>query len=118
MDEKRLQEVFADEIFVKRLLELETPEAARKALSEKGIDLSIEEVKGVGKLMAKVVEKADENGGELSIDDLEEVAGGALSTAAMVVVNLVTTAAKPAIIPAIAAAATAATAVSAFLRRW
>ena len=117
MDEKRMQEIFADEAFVKELLSLETPEAVQAALKEKGIELSREEVEEIGKALLKVVEAVSENG-ELSMESLDEVAGGVLSTGAQVVVNLVIQAAKPAIIPALVATGAAAAAVGAFFKRW
>ena len=70
MNEEKIKKVFSDEEFVKSLMNLETPEAVQKALEEKDIDLSVEDIKKI----AELVQKKDN--GELSEDELEEVAGG------------------------------------------
>ena len=70
MNEEKIKEVFSDEKFVKSLMELETPEEVQKALAEKDIDLSIDEIKAAAKLLEK---RAN---GELADEDLETVAGG------------------------------------------
>ena len=81
MDEKRMKEVFSDEAFVKELLSLKSPEEVQEVLKKKGIEASIEEVLGLQDALLKAQEKARGNGGELSMDDLDEVAGGAPYTA-------------------------------------
>jgi len=112
MDEKRMTEVFADEVFVKKLLSLQTPEAVQTALGEKGIKLSLQEVEAVGKALLKAVESANENGGELSIESLDEVAGGVMisQAAAQVVTRVV-----PVVLVALGGTAGA---VASFLSRW
>ena len=104
MDDKRVKEVFADEVFVKKLLALETPEEAQAALAEKGIEFSREEILGFRDMLMKALEKTKE-GGELSLDDLEEVAGGVMisAAAAQVVIRAV-----PIAVTTIAAGAAAA----------
>ena len=118
MDEKRMEEIFADEAFVKNLLSLESPEQVQSALKEKGIELTLDEIKKIGGAMAKALENAGKDSNELSIETLDDVAGGGLSTGAQVVLQLVVNAAKPALIPAAAAAVAAAASVSAFFSRW
>ena len=73
MDEKRVEELFADQAFVKSLLEkLETPEQVQTALKGKGVELSLEEIVSFG----KALREAAEDDGELSDGKLENVAGG------------------------------------------
>ena len=72
MNEEKIEEVFSDEGFVKSLMELETPEEAQKALAEKDIDLSVNEIETISKMPQKKAE------GELTDDELEDVAGGAI----------------------------------------
>ena len=79
MDETRIKAVFSDEAFVKALLELESPEEAQAALKEKGLDFSTDELVALRDALLKMSEKAGENGGELSVEDLDEVAGGMLA---------------------------------------
>ena len=76
MDEKRIKEIFSDEAFVKGLLALETPEEVQAALKEKGVAVSIEEIMQLKDALIKASEKAAESGGELSLEELEEAAGG------------------------------------------
>ena len=72
MNEQRIKEVFSDEAFVKELFSLETAEEAQKALKSKNVDMSIEELNKIrDTLLAKVSES-----GELSLDALDEAAGG------------------------------------------
>ena len=74
MNEELIKEVFSDEAYVKSLFESESWEAAQASLKEKGIDISIEELKQLVNLMKK---KGD---GELSEEELEQVSGGILFT--------------------------------------
>jgi len=73
-DANRIQEVFSDREFVWELLALEAPEDAQAALKAKGIELSIEELTKLSKLVKKTF--ADDR--ELSLDDLDSAAGGAV----------------------------------------
>jgi predicted ribosomally synthesized peptide with nif11-like leader len=74
MDDARVKEVFADEAFVKSLLELETPEEVQSALKARGIEASREEILSARDALVKAAEK----GGALSEEELENVAGGFL----------------------------------------
>lgn len=69
---EKLQEALQDQKFVEELFALETPEEAKAKLQEKGVEITVEELKAV---MAYVSKSAS---GELSEDDLEDVAGGAI----------------------------------------
>ena len=112
MDEKRIEAVFSDEAFVKSLLETKEPEAVRAALQEKGIELSLKEVTELGSLLERALTKAEENGGELSMEELDEAAGG------WWVATMLIHTAKTAAPYIISAAATSAVATSAILSRW
>ena len=70
--QKTMNEVFSDEAFVKSLFEMESAEKAQEALKEKGVELSVEELKEIRQAL---IEQVDENG-ELSMDALDSVAGG------------------------------------------
>lgn len=72
MTEQKIKEIFSDEAFVASLMEMETPEEVQKALAERGLDLSTEEIE-------KIRETAASQEGELSDDALEGVAGGSLT---------------------------------------
>jgi hypothetical protein len=72
MDKAKAKEIFSDAAFVTSLLKIETAEEVQTALKTKGLEVSLEEVKAIG----AVLEKAAENGGKLSEDELENVAGG------------------------------------------
>ena len=73
MNEELLKEVLSDEAFAKSLIEMETHEDVQTALKEKGVDLSIEDIKAIQNLLV------NQEDGELSEDDLENVAGGSLT---------------------------------------
>ena len=73
MNEELLKEVLSDEAFAKSLREMETPEDVQTALKEKGVDLSIEDIKAIQNILV------NQEDGELSEDDLENVAGGSLT---------------------------------------
>lgn len=92
MNLKKLKEVLADEAFVKKLFTLETAQEVQEVLSQKGVELTVEEIEQAadflnryqaGELSEKE-EKAMETvkrhqDGELSEEELEEVAGGFLT---------------------------------------
>ena len=44
MNEQKIKEIFSDEIFVKSLLNLETAEEVQAALTEKEIELTVDEI--------------------------------------------------------------------------
>lgn len=72
MSEQQLQTVFADDIFVETLSNLENVEEVQSALSEKGIELTIDEILEIKSQLTK----NNANFGELDEDDLEAVSGG------------------------------------------
>jgi len=69
---KHIHEVFSDEAFVKELLSMEAPEDAQAALKAKGVEFTIEELKGISNILSVKISE----GGELSLDDLDNAAGG------------------------------------------
>ncbi len=72
MNEQKMKEVFSDEQFVKSLLELETPEEVQKFLAEKEIDVTEEEIVKAREILVRY------NNGDLSEEELENVAGGGI----------------------------------------
>ena len=67
-----ISEAFADAEFAEEMSMMETAEEVHAKLAEKGISLTLDEVNEIPKMMSMV--SAGE--GELSEDDLEDVAGG------------------------------------------
>jgi len=86
MDENRIKEVFSDEGFVKKLFSMETPEEARAALAEKGIEVSVEEVLQLRDVLTNAAEMA-QGGGNLSLEKLDDAAGGSSQTLATYVLT-------------------------------
>ena len=78
MNEALIKEIFSDEAFLKSLAEMETAEEVQAALKEKGLDLSIDDILKIQKTLT-----SQENG-ELSEDEMENVAGGFAITAGIV----------------------------------
>ena len=83
MDTQKLNEVLADEAFVKELLLMQKPEQVQEALEDRGVELSLDEIEKMGAFIRKVqtgeiskeqVQKMAD--GELSEDELEQVSGG------------------------------------------
>ena len=84
MDETRIKEVFADEAFVRQLFSLETPEEAQAALKAKGIALSIDEIQKLRDLLLR----ASQEGDELSVEQLDNVAGGYLDIITGIIITI------------------------------
>lgn len=72
MTEQKIKEIFSDEEFVASLMNMESPEDVQKALAEKGLELSVEEIE-------KIRQAAMDQEGELSEEALEGVAGGSVA---------------------------------------
>ena len=75
MDQNRIKEVFSDEDFKKRLMELETVEDIKSAINEKGLDFSEEDIVVLQKSISALKSKND-----LTLDELDNVAGGLVIT--------------------------------------
>ena len=72
MNEQRIQELFSDETFVKSLTEMDTPEQVQAAFQTKGVEVSTDDlIKTRDFILANINED-----GELSLDALDNVAGG------------------------------------------
>ena len=90
MDTNKVKEVFSDQEFVKTLFQMETPAEAQKALKEKGLDFSEKDVLRLRDEIVKNIENGT-TADELSLDQLDDVAGGSVGLAiACVVVVAVT----------------------------
>jgi len=74
MNEQHIKEVLSDEAFVGALIKLETAEDAQKALKEKGVDVSVEELNKIREQMMKLAE----SDGELTLEQMDDAAGGLL----------------------------------------
>lgn len=71
MNELKLKELLTDEDFAKKILAMEEPQDVQQAFRNEGLELSIQEIKIMGKAFASAAE-----GKELSEEDLDSVAGG------------------------------------------
>ena len=80
MNQEKIQEVFSDEAFFKEIFSKDTPEEVQTILAEKDIELSIEDILK----LRKIIEKKLNQGVELSDDDLEDVSGGVVVIGAIV----------------------------------
>ena len=101
MDERtaKFQELMETEGAVEELLSCKTPEEAQSYLEGKGIQFTIEEIKEIGAVLAKIAKgeiSSDQfegmMNGELSEDELEAVAGGIFVVGTAAVVGTVITA--------------------------
>ena len=99
MNMEKMKEVFADEAFVKGLFELETAAEVQAALKEKGVELTEEEILSVRDVLAKVesgeisAEQLEQwtkqvESDELPEELLEQVAGGSLMVAGLVILGI------------------------------
>lgn len=82
---EKLKEIFEDKELAKELLSIEEAEDAQKWFSDHGAELTMDEVKSLGNLFAKIADgeiteeqlrAAAGSDGELSEEELENVAGG------------------------------------------
>ena len=69
----KFEELVKDEEYLRSLMELEEPADVQKALEEKGIELSIQEIVRIRDVLLKSMEN---HNGELSEEELGEVTGG------------------------------------------
>ena len=80
MNQEKIQEVFSDEAFLKEIFSKEIPEEVQSILAEKDVELSIEDIL----TLRKIIEKKLNQGVELSDDELEDVTGGVVVIGAIV----------------------------------
>ena len=89
MNTEKMKAVFADEAFVKSLFELDSAAEVQAALQEKGVELTEEEILGIRDLLVKLADgeiSAEQmENGELPEELLEQVSGGSLLGAAIIV---------------------------------
>ena len=93
MDEAKLREVLSDEEYVKELLAMESEQQVQLSLEERGIELSLDQIRQIGEFVRKVQngEVSQEQlehmaNGELTEDELEQVAGGSFLAFALTVI--------------------------------
>lgn len=67
-----------DDAFVDKLLETKTPEEAQTLFKENGIELSLEEVNKLGEYIGEEIQNTMSESGEVTDEDMEKVAGGAV----------------------------------------
>lgn len=77
----RIKEIFTDQEFARKVLEMETAEEVQQALRDKGVDISVEEIEAIHKQILQNLERGE----ELDKDQLKNVAGGVVITAAMAI---------------------------------
>lgn len=65
-----VKEVLSNQEVAEEFFSKETPEEAQAFLQERGVEISLDEIKEIGAALEKMQD------GELSEDDLENVAGG------------------------------------------
>ncbi len=82
---EKIKEVFADEQFVKELMEMDSVREVQAALHEKDLDLSEQELNTIREALIKMTESGDT---ELSDEELENVAGGFLPLIAAAVATV------------------------------
>ena len=76
MDNEKLKKIFSDEEFVIELLGLENPEDVQVLLKTKGIDLDLDQICKFGEMLDKKLSALTAEEGEISEEELEDVAGG------------------------------------------
>ena len=80
MDEAKLREVLSDEEYVKELLAMESEQQVQLSLEERGIELSLDQIRQIGEFVRKV------QNGEVSQEQLEHMAGGSFLAFALTVI--------------------------------
>jgi predicted ribosomally synthesized peptide with nif11-like leader len=90
MEERLLQlkdKVEADQSLGEKLFALETPEEVQSFLQAEGLEFTIDEIMTLREALVKALEKKEN--GELSDEDLEEVAGGLLGLRVLGILMLI-----------------------------
>ena len=73
---EKLEELFKNEDFVKELAPTSSAAEAQAVFAAHGLELTPEEVKAISQQFAGCIKKLEENDGELSEEDLEQISGG------------------------------------------
>ena len=76
MDKERIKEIFSDKEFVTELLSLENPEDVQNLLKTKGIEADLDQICKLGEILDKKLNVMTIEDGEISEEELEDVAGG------------------------------------------
>lgn len=103
MENYKMKEIFADEAFVKSLMELESAAEVQEALKEKGIELTEDDIMALRDIILKVEEgeisreqleswAAQAEDGELPEEMLEFVSGGLLISSLLIGIAITTAA--------------------------
>lgn len=103
MENYKMKEIFADEAFVKSLMELESAAEVQEALKEKGIELTEDDIMALRDIILKVEEgkisreqleswAAQAEDGELPEEMLELVSGGLLISSLLIGIAITTAA--------------------------
>lgn len=103
MGNYKMKEIFADEAFVKSLMELESAAEVQEALKEKGIELTEDDIMALRDIILKVEEgeisreqleswAAQAEDGELPEEMLELVSGGLLISSLLIGIAITTAA--------------------------
>ena len=82
MNEERIKELLSNEEYVKGLVDLGSYEAASAKLAEDGVEVSAEDLKKLVLLFNK------KSAGELSDEELEEIAGGSFIIFAITMISI------------------------------
>ena len=85
--EEKIKQVMAEEGFVDKMLACEEPEQVQALFASKGIDLSYDEIKAISSGLSTALNDSD----ELDEDDLDFVAGGAITVTTTVTTVVTTT---------------------------
>lgn len=103
MENYKMKEIFADEAFVKSLMELESAAEVQEALKEKGIELTEDDIMALRDIILKVEEgeisreqleswAAQAEDGELPEEMLELVSGGFVISSLLIGIAITTAA--------------------------
>ena len=74
MEKEKMDKALKDKDFVAKILAMQTPEEVQEAFKGKGVEISLEEVEILGKIINKTAEKGE----MLSEEELKEISGGNL----------------------------------------
>ena len=87
---EKLRDLMNDKDFVQELAKTPKAEDVKKLFAERGLVLTEDEIQDLGRIFKACVQKAQENGGELSEEDLAQVSGGFILTGLCLTVFLTT----------------------------
>ena len=86
MDANKVKEIFSDKAFAKSLLELESATQVQAELKKKGLDFSENDIMKIRDEISKNLENGTKPE-ELSLDQLDDVAGGIAITTTLAIVG-------------------------------